>query len=705
MVLFAVRRIARSHAIVAGLGTGLLFFAALAHLALAGNPAASGPLLLLDRLFDVLLTFGLLWLSSGVGLGLLRLFRVPFDAQGERLLFAVALGMGALAYAALALALGGVLWRPLLWGLLFALMLISRRDLFAAFKLVRDGWRGLDAAIAAKRPPAWTLLVALVLAVIWLLSALPAVMPPTEADSMVYHLDAPRTFLEAGRLFQPPFRDRFYFPMTVELLYLIPMSLDSDIVPRLLHLASGVLLVAAVAVLAQQTYGGRAGLLSVPVVASIPMLGAIASWAYIDLTWCLFQTLTLVAVLHWWRGGSWRWLLLGGTLLGLALGSKYLALQAAIALGPIVLWGALRGRAPARGVTLAGLALGIPAVVVAFPWYAKNALLTGNPFHPFFGSLFRGGLNLAGAALDTQTMLQDNAAVGMGHGLIDYLLLPLNVYLHSTAFTYGHLPTVFSPLFLIIPLGLAAGAARPSIPLGMFAAILFGLWAVGVQEARYFLPGAMVLAAMTGGAFDALLKHFQGRPRFQGILLAALLLVTAMTAAGQAVREGPAWYQQDLAFLVGARSREAYLSERLLAYPALAWVNEQAPPDSRSMMVRDAGGYYLRRPNLPDDLLYPRWLLPGPEGYLYPERTDAGWRPAVAPTMDAALAAVREQGISVLVMSHIYLEGVGDRYRRGVEQQEADIKTAVEQGKLTVLHADQAFTVLGVPNGALRVAP
>lgn len=678
------------------IGGLLLLAAGLAHLRITADPTTTGFLPPLDRVFDVSLAAGLLLLSTATGLRLLSFLRLDWESQIERLLCAAALGMGALAYTVLALALTGMLWRPLLWLLLGLFALISGREAREVLALLGQGWRWTDAALREKRPAAWALLVAMLLTAITGSAVLMALTPPHEADSLVYHLYGPRIFLETGALTPLPFRDRLFFPMTVELFYLIPMSLGSDITPKLLHFASGLLLAASVAAFAHRMYGGRAGFLALAVLGTVPLLGAVASWPYIDLTWSFFQTWSLFTFVRWWSAGSVRWLVLAGLLLGLALGSKYLALQALLVLIPLLAWGALRRPRPAQDLIAAGLALGLPAMAVALPWYLKNALLTGNPLFPFYGSLFTAGLNLSSALLDNQALRDGNASVGLGHGLLDYLFLPVNVFLHHTAFTYGHLPTVFSPMFLLIPLGMLAGAGWRTAPLAVFAALLFVLWAVGVQEARYYLPGALVLAVMTGGTLEVLLARYDGRPLLKGAVLTVLVLVLGMATYRQVVREEPDSYQQTLAFVTGAQSRDEYLKARLPSFQAIAWANEHGSLDDPILMVRDAGGYYLRRPHIPDDLLYPRWLFPGPGGYPYPEQRDGRWEPAVAPTITAALAAVRSQGISVLIVSHIYLEGPGDGYESGIQRQEADLKSLVDQGALEILHSDLAFTVLSI---------
>jgi 4-amino-4-deoxy-L-arabinose transferase-like glycosyltransferase len=74
---------------------------------------------------------------------------------------------------------------------------------------------------------------------------------------------------------------------------------------------------------------------------------------------------------------------------GGAAGMKYLGLVAVLAIAAVAVGLAWR-RLSYRQV----LVFAVPAIVVALPWYVKNAVLTGNPFYPH---IF-GGLNPSAAA-------------------------------------------------------------------------------------------------------------------------------------------------------------------------------------------------------------------------------------------------------------------------------------------------------------------
>jgi len=204
---------------------------------------------------------------------------------------------------------------------------------------------------------------ALVLAVAPMLYAL--LTPNLDVDSLVYHLGAPSQFLRAGRILLEHVPFTFHVPLTIELAYALPLALGLDGFPQWLVFAS---LSSAAALWAGQCLrrGERQSAWLGPVLASssaqILWLGSIAK---IDMA--AAAQFAGGAVLC--ASGTWA---LGGLLLGLALGSKFVY-------GPLIVLWAVIVQPPRRlwPWCLASLVLG-PAA-----WWAKYWLATGDPVYPF----------------------------------------------------------------------------------------------------------------------------------------------------------------------------------------------------------------------------------------------------------------------------------------------------------------------------------
>ena len=80
------------------------------------------------------------------------------------------------------------------------------------------------------------IVVALVGAVIVLSS-----VPPVSRDALTHHLAIPKLYLKHGGMYEIPGLVFSYYPMNLDLLYMVPLFFGNDIIPKFIHFAFGVL--------------------------------------------------------------------------------------------------------------------------------------------------------------------------------------------------------------------------------------------------------------------------------------------------------------------------------------------------------------------------------------------------------------------------------------------------------------------------------
>ncbi len=66
-------------------------------------------------------------------------------------------------------------------------------------------------------------------------------VPPVSKDELVHHLAVPKLYLKHGGMYEIPFMDFSYYPMNVDLLYLIPLYFAKDNLPKFVHLSFALL--------------------------------------------------------------------------------------------------------------------------------------------------------------------------------------------------------------------------------------------------------------------------------------------------------------------------------------------------------------------------------------------------------------------------------------------------------------------------------
>jgi len=76
------------------------------------------------------------------------------------------------------------------------------------------------------------LLSALILSIILLSS-----VPPVSRDALTHHLAIPKLYLENGGIYKIPTNMFSFYPMNLDLLYMVPLYFGNDIVPKFIHFA------------------------------------------------------------------------------------------------------------------------------------------------------------------------------------------------------------------------------------------------------------------------------------------------------------------------------------------------------------------------------------------------------------------------------------------------------------------------------------
>jgi len=535
-----------------------------------------------------LLAFVLL-LAWAVGRGIserLSLLDDPEDALV--IVFQVSLGLGFLGVAILLLGLFG-LFSPLAFlALVFATALASRRALSPVLQaLAKLPGRVLR---AAKGAGPLGLTAVLTSALIGALATLQALTPPWDYDGLMYHLQAPRLYLEAGRVFLTPDLWQANGPMLGEMLYGLGLAFGSDTFARLLHLSLAFLLAISAAGLAARHLGTRGGWITLAVLVGIPIYPMWGQLAFADMFWALYEWLAICAMLHWASSAGRRWLYLAGTFLGLALGSKYLALG----LAPLLLlWILLLDlRKGARVVIADGLALLIPAAALSAAWFLKNWAWTGNPIYPFA---------LGGPSWDEtrlNTLMAYLRSFGTGHQWKDYLLLPWSIYAQHVRFgtfmTTIELPSLLFPLALLFPI---ASHPRGLRPLTWLALGRLALWAAGSQQIRFLLPIFPLAAVLTAAVLDRGWRSLEGRVGLRILVPSLLIGALASTLAYQVIFLRNT---RPLPVVLGTEDKDSFLQRAVYDYPALRFVRQALPHESRVAMLWDGQGYYCDQRCWPD---------------------------------------------------------------------------------------------------------
>jgi len=457
----------------------------------------------------------------------------------------------------------------------------------------------------------FALLIVLVIGYIGILAA----VPPVDRDALTHHLFVPKLYLEHGGIYELSHIPFSYYPMNLDLLYLIPLAFDNDIAPKFIHLAFA--LVTGVMIfryLRQRTDTGHAWL-GVLFFLTLPVIVRLSSTVYVDLGLICFLFAALRYLFKWIESGfAMRPLLLSGIWCGLALGTKYNGLVGLFLLGLFVpfVYARMNVRERHTGFRAAGygVVFVLVSLVVFSPWMIRNLAWTGNPVYPLYNQVF----NPPPVSSETETRPSAPRISHLEFRHLNYgeswpaiAMIPVRVFFQGKDDDFRYFDGRTSPFLLLLPILAFVGfkhnrsrQEKAEIWLMLTFSVLFLLYAC-VQTSirvRYFSPilPPLVVLSMIG------LHNFQTRilasvpwsgPVKAFLVFAVITVMLGLNAAYMVER-----FKKDrpLAYLMGNMTRDEYIQAFRPEYAAFQYANAHLAKDAKIFGLFMGGrGYYSDR--------------------------------------------------------------------------------------------------------------
>ena len=431
----------------------------------------------------------------------------------EKALFALGLGMVLLAYIVLAVGLVGLLRPWMLYGVVLGSVAVGFRQWRLLASAVTTLWSAFRRGVLGPSPRRALHIFLVAWCVLTLVAAL---APPTDNDDdgLSQHLATPKIYLRHARIEPLWFDHHSQFPSTLQMLYTVGLSAGSAEAAKVIHWACGVAGALALVVLGRRFLPRGAGAWSAFALLTIPLMGWLATLAYVDLAGVFYAALLLLGLRTWAHTGRGAHLFLAAVAAGGGMAVKMQGIQllAVAALAALVC--GIRLRMGAWASLRRAFSFSLIACALAAPWYVKSFLWTGNPVYPFAYGVF-GGAQWSQAQAEPYRHHQLEFGVGdppspsaardMGflqrtfygpRSPLNLLMAPWNLAMRPREFdVLGMNPWHAAMWCGIGPLALAMlpllllkrppGTVRLS--LGMFALLWVG-WLMLMQYSRYLLP-------------------------------------------------------------------------------------------------------------------------------------------------------------------------------------------------------------------------
>jgi hypothetical protein len=445
-------------------------------------------------------------------------------------------------------------------------------------------------------------------------------LPPFEAfDALLYHLRAPELWIrDAGiQAYDVP---HYWFPGLVEGVYFWALGLNAEIASQQIHFLWGVLSILLVWQWAYKLWGVDTAWWAITILASMPSLLLLSSWAYTDMALSFYGLALLFCLQEGYSKQDPRLWVIGAIAAGMSMGVKYTSVVMLIsAVVTIAYW-------KRRNITEAMRAIAqfsLVSLITGAIWYLRNWVWMGNPFYPFvFGGKYWDSFRAAAFS---------GAGTGSGWDIMALLSLPITITLGSQ--DINQFDGNIGPLFLAcLPLALivfyraaqASASQRAALEcIGLYG--LFGLsfWILGyvstksLWQARLLLP-ALIPFAIPSAVGLATLDKFDAKSLrvsfIVTMLIAAMLAVNLFDMTLGTIARNP------LGILTGIVSKDNYFERYQPGYFHALKLIEQTPTDASIYSLFEPRSYGAQRKIQPDPILdnfsHDLYLYKSPGGIL-----------------------------------------------------------------------------------------
>ncbi|NOR14365.1 MAG: hypothetical protein GQ544_01540, partial [Candidatus Aminicenantes bacterium] len=383
----------------------------------------------------------------------------------------------------------------------------------------------------------------------------------------------------------------FNMPQNMEMIYTAGMLLHCDTVGLLVHYSLGILAALGILLLAREFSSLNTAIwTAVFFYVGIPFIPHAAQG--VDLAPIFYSVWAFYAFIRWRNTERIAWLSLAGVLAGLCAGTKYTGIYTPLALFFLVVLAILKDRKTAGGNDSLAVRTLMLFIFFGFlsgcPWYLKNWLVTGNPIYPILYPLLGGkGWNMSSYLEGIKRL---NADMGLlGRSFFDYAISPLKlIFLQNRIFVRGGMGLLTLSFFPVLFLLGKRFIQRYSWLL-IFSLPFYAVWVIFSQHGRFLLPLVALWSIPCTEAAFKLIK--------EGGYLRVLSVLILLLGIGMGAVLAPVYASRFIPVVIGAESRDSFLSKTTMFYQDIQWMNNNLP--AGSLVMSDfVNLYYLDRPSI-----------------------------------------------------------------------------------------------------------
>jgi hypothetical protein len=452
-----------------------------------------------------------------------------------------------------------------------------------------------------------------------------ASVPPISRDALIHHLAIPKMYLLHGGMYEIPSMHYSYFPMNIDLLYLLPLYFKNEIAAKYIHFIFAILTAGLLYRYLKDALDRTYGLIGALFFLTIPVIVKLSVTVYVDLGLILFSWACLYFYLKWYDNNfRIRYLVLSGIACGLALGTKYNGLILLVVMSALVPIGyslktnnglprgyyRKRYRNSFKGLKW-GIGFGLIALIIFSPWMIRNTIWKQNPVYPLFNNVFNPPEQVVKSSLPEEKKTPRNAFWMRRHvyneSFAQTLAIPVRAFFQGQDDNPKYFDGKLNPFLLLLPLMAfvrvreknltTLKAHRTIFAVFVLLFILFVFFRVDFRI-RYMAPAIPPLIMLSMFGLKNLVDHISQKT--DGVRKVGWVAVTVVMGF-MFLYNGFYIYDQfgyirPWDYLLGKVDRDTYISRYRKEHPAIQHANRVLPTDARVLCVSIGDRvYYLDR--------------------------------------------------------------------------------------------------------------
>lgn len=445
-----------------------------------------------------------------------------------------------------------------------------------------------------------------------------ASVPPISRDALTHHLFIPKLWLinqSIVPIFNIPFS---FYPMNLELLYVIPLYFGNDIFPKYIHFAFALLSSFLIFNYLRKLVNLSLAFFGSIFFLTIPIIVKLSITAYVDLGLLFFSTCSILLLLKWCRSNyKYKYLVLSSLFCGLAMGTKYNGLVLFCLLGlltPILYSRTTKDTSNKSTKSLIFLFIFVFTALAAYsPWLLRNYQLTNNPIFPLHDAtiqkLLNSNVDETNDLVKLSNVIQPdhksnffvNRKIMYGEKLWQTIFIPIRMFFIGQDDNPKYFDGKLSPFLLILPLFAFLLKPQKDPPINekyfllifsvLFVSFTFFQSAIRIRYIVCIIPCLIILSII---GLQNIFDYLKSKINSNFCSLAIICLCGVILSYNLIYISRQFETIQPLEYLSGNITRNSYIKKFRPEYEVIHQANKTLSPEENVLCLFLGGrGYYM----------------------------------------------------------------------------------------------------------------